>query len=171
MRHRPADLAVFQDQVGDEGLFVHRQLGVGAHGTGPGALDFPPRAVGVVDNAVAAVAAFAAEGEVKTSPQAGEPLNGGGCLLNQKPYGLGVGQTRAGHEGVFFVQLPTVAFPHGGGDAALRPTGVAIGDGALGENGHPTVGGGAEGKAKPGQAAADHDEVERLGSHEGCSLS
>jgi hypothetical protein len=111
-----------------------------------GAGDFASRGIAVgVEDAVAAVRAFAGEGELRVftffaiefGAPADEVLYGGWALLDKGVDGVLVAESVAGVEGVVFVERDLVIVAERDGDAALGVFGRRLAQGVLGhdENG------------------------------------
>ena len=100
------------------------------------------------------------------APRAISSLTRPGPLVDQHPHGVGVAQAGAGGQGVGQVEVGRVgvARQHRG-HAALGPPGGGLVQLALGEHADPQAVdvGGADGGRQPGHAAAEHQQVERLG--------
>lgn len=158
-------VVVVGEETGDEGLFEDVNAGVVADGLADGAFDFPAGFVGVVDDAVAGVAAFATEFGVELGAEAAEPFDGTGGFGDEEADGFGVAESGSGDEGVLFVEVNAVGVADGGGDAALRPGGVCVGEGGFGDDGDASELGGVESEGETGEAAADDKEIVGVGLH------
>ena len=135
-----ADAAVFHDQVGGEFKLedgnIFQSLGFGVEGAQN--LASGGVAVGVQD-AVAAVRALPAEGELGALPiEFRAPLNqfldALGSVFDQHLGGFGIAETIARLQGVLQVEADFVFIAECGRDAALSPLRVGFGDLALGQN-------------------------------------
>jgi len=101
---------------------------------------------------------------VEGDAEAYEVVDAVGGLLGEDAGGLGVDEAGAGSHGVVQVALGGVVGPDGGGDAALGKAGVAVVNGALGEDeyGAAPTGkslAGQEGSVEAGDAGADDDVI------------
>ncbi len=124
-----------------------------------------------VEDAVAAVRGFAAEGDVAVALIEARRRSGRGRAIRAGRFGaedargLFIDEPGAGGDRVGEVFFDGIERADRGGDAALCPARVAIVDGALGEDEHRPEPPRFEGDEEPGDAAADDDGVV-VGGHE-----
>src|SRR6185437_9482546 len=137
-----------------------------------GARDFPPRGVAVrVEDAVAAVRAFAGEQQLRSPPvESGAPfdqlLNGGGSVLNQRSNGVDVTQAVSRVESVLFVKIDLVIVVQGGGDSALRIFRRGLAKAVFCDYKHAARGGELDGGPQACHTCSDHNEI-RVNALEG----
>ena len=127
----------------------------------------------MVEDAAAGVAALAAEVDfsdpvllvtIKLHAAGNQFLNAFRSLADNGADHVLMAEPGPGIEGIGHVEVHGIIRPHDGGDSALGPGGVGGFSAPLGKDGNGPVGGGTEGKAQPGNAAADHKEI--VGFHQ-----
>ena len=161
----PADRTVFQTKRGRKFKLAHRDIFESLRFGVERAQNFASGGVTVgVQNAIAAVGAFAAESELGAfSVEFGAPLDelfdAPRGIFDQHFRRLRVAQAIAGAERVLQMEADFVFVAERGGDTALRPLGVRVGDFAFGQD-HDSAGRRQfDGSAQPGDSGADHQEI------------
>ena len=154
-------------------VFVKRDARSAAAGFQQAGGDFLPGGVAMVEDAAAGVAALAAEVDfgdavllvtIKLHPSGDQLLNAFRSLADNGAHHILMAEAGPGIKGIGHVQVHGIIRPHDGGDAPLGPGSVGGFGAPFGEDGDGPVGGGTEGKAQPGNAAADHKEI--VGFHQ-----
>src|SRR3972149_10881450 len=158
---------IAQDYLGGEGELQDGDIAVLGQ-RGEGELDVGAGGVAAgVEGAGRGVRPLAGEGDlavlgVERHAEAHEVIDAVGGLGGEDAGGLAVYEAGAGGDRVVEVLLGGVAWPDGGGDAALGPARVAVVNGALGDDEHGAVLAGEEGGVEAGDAGADDDVVVAL---------
>ena len=173
-RRALAELGV-GDQVHQHVVFEEVNVGRGAGALAQRLLHGGAGGVGGVDDAAVAVTAFAGEvqGAVllrKRHAEFLQPANSGGCVFDRELGGFQVAQPGPSHQRVVHMRSVTVALGQHGGNAALRPVAGTVGDAAFGDDGHPVCRREFEGGGEPSEAAADDEDVERMGGGHGVGV-
>ena len=162
---RAGRLAVFDQQVRDHGVAAEFDVGQRGGLAVERAGDLAPGGIAVrVQHAVAAVRAFAREGEavalaVELRAPLDQLLDGARTLLHQRAHGVAVAQPVAGGERVLLVQFHFVVVAERHGDAALRVLRGGFAQRVLGHHQHAAGGGQFDGRAQSGYSGADHEEI------------
>ncbi|MNY07722.1 hypothetical protein D3C86_1405390 [compost metagenome] len=161
-----------RDQVDRKMIFDDRDVRVLSRLLGQRGDHGVARGVRRVDDAAAAVAAFARQVEAQFGLRVAreghapvdEPLDGFAPVLHDEARRSFVAQAGAGNQRVLRVLVVAVAGVEHCGDAALGPVAGALGHGALAENNNPVAIGQFQRDGEAGQPAADDRDVEVHGA-------
>src|SRR5262249_37293758 len=85
-----------------------------------------------------------------------------GPVGHDAAHGRFVAKPGTGHQGILHMRLEAIGLIRDGRDAALGPGRVGLGFGPFGDDGHRAVARRFQGKAQPGDAAPDDDEIKTL---------
>jgi hypothetical protein len=162
------DDAVVQDEVEGEGVLEDGDVG-GSDGVDQGQLDGEAGGVASgVEDAGFGVSGFEASskiaggGLVEADAEPDEVADALGAFGAEDADGFGIAKAGSGGEGVGDVAGGGVVGEHDGGDAALCPAGVGVGELGLGDEGYGVLAAQLQGCDETGDAGAYDQNVFRL---------
>jgi hypothetical protein len=156
------------DQINGDVVFKNLDVGLGGDGGEQGPLDFAAGHVLGVEDAALGMAAFPPQIQLafavdfalgELHPDFHQFGNARRPFLDDDADDVFVAQPGPGGQRITHMDFRGVLFAHDGGDAALGVIGVGLGAGFFGDNGDAPQRSDFQGEGKPGNPAAQNQEI------------